>query len=269
MAIRRRKERWTSAAARRIIDRSGCATTVEEAVYVTALGLLDGVSCPPTDLEVLGERLNVRSVEPIVRLPISGELRKRGNGLAIVYSSSLSPARRRFTVAHELGHAVFEGTGPNCPRYGRELERICDMLAAEFLMPRNIFMARAGSSLAPPAVLALARNFGTSVMATALRCQQLLGASIFQVEAARVSWGYGVIRRERDLQMDAEGFGEAIAQAMQGGTGERMVFVKQRPSRLRWICLRGGQRALFVLRGGKSRWVGTERQEPTQWGLGE
>ena len=186
------------------------------------------------------------SVEPIQRLPISGELRKRGDELVVVYSSSLSPARRRFTIAHELGHAVFEGTGPNSPRYGRELERICDLLAAEFLMPHEVFVARAGKSLHPGQVLRLARDFGTSIMSTALRCQQLLGASVFHIEEARVTWGYGAIRRERDLQADAFGFGDAITRAMRGDGGERVVFVKERDMMLRWIGL-GGQRALFVL----------------------
>lgn len=252
MATRWRKRRWTSAAARRIIEQSRSATTVEEAIHVTALRLLDGVSCPPTDLDVLKDRLNVKSVEAIPRLPMSGELRKRDDGFVIVYSSSLSPARRRFTIAHELGHAVFESTGPNCPRHGRELERICDLLAAELLMPREMFVARAGKSLHPGQVLGLAREFGTSVMATALRCQQLVGASIFQVERERVSWGYGAIRQERDLRADTYGFGEAITRAMRGDIGEGMVFVRERPSRLQWVCL-GEQRALFVLQPENSR----------------
>ena len=255
MATRLRKKRWTSAAASRIIEQSRSATTVEEAIHVTASRLLDGVSCPPTDLDVLKDRLNVASVEPMARLPISGELRKRDDGFVIVYSSSLTSARRRFTIAHELGHAVFESTGPNCPRYGRELERICDLLAAEFLMPRKLFIARAGKSVDPARVLELARDFGTSVMATALRCQQLFGASIFHVEAARVSWGYGAIRLDRDLQVDAYGFGDAITRAMQGEIGEQIVFVKQRRSMLRWVCLRGEQRALFVLQRENSREV--------------
>ena len=253
MSTRVRKRRWTSAAARRILGQSESATTVEEAVYATASRLLEGVSCPPTDLDVLKERLNVVALEPMARLPISGALRKREDGLVVIYSSSLTPARRRFTIAHELGHAVFEGTGPNGPRYGRELERICDLLAAEFLMPRDVFVVRAGETVGSGQVLGLARQFGTSVMATALRCQQLLGVSAFQVEEARVVWGYGAIRRDRDLQADAHGFGEAITRAMRGDVGEGIVLVNGRRAMLQWVPL-GENRALFVLRrrGGRS-----------------
>lgn len=249
MAVRSRKRRrWTSAAARRIVEQSRSATTVEDAVQDVAARLLDGVRCPPTDLDVLKDRLNVTSVEAVARLPISGELRKGDDGLTIVYSSDLTPGRRRFTIAHELGHALFEGTGRNCPRYGRELERICDLLAAEFLMPRAVFVERAGERLDPGQVLRLARDFGTSVMATALRCQQLLGATIFQVEAGRVSWGYGAIRRQRDLQTDESGFTESVARAMRGEIGEEVVFVRRRRAVLQWVCLRGEHRALFMLR---------------------
>ena len=215
---------------------------------VTATRLLAGVSCPPTDLDMLMGRLGVTGLEAKRRLPISGELRKERAGLLIVYSATLSPTRRRFTIAHELGHAVFEGTGPNCPRHGRELERICDLLAAEFLMPRAVFLARTGDDLRPGQVLGLARDFGTSVMATALRCRELLQASVFHVEDARVSWGYGAVERQRDLQSDSGGFGEAIGRAMEGERGQQSVFVRQAPARLEWVCLRGGRRALFVLK---------------------
>ena len=196
---------------------------------------------------MLKDRVNVTAVEAMARLPISGELRKGDDGLVIVYSSSLSPGRRRFTIAHELGHAVLERTGPSCPRFGRELEEICNLLAAEFLMPRELFVARTGGHPDPRRVLGLARDFGTSVMATALRCQQLLGTSVFQIEEARFAWGYGAIRRERDLQTDTQGFGDAITRAMRGDIGDGMVFVRGRRARLQWVRLGGEQRALFVL----------------------
>ena len=132
-------------------------------------------------------------------------------------------------------------------------------------MPREMFMARAGRSLDPRQVLWLARDFGTSLMATALRCQQLLGVSIFQIEGARVAWGYGAIRRERDLQADAYGFGDAITRAMRGDIGEGMVFVKQRPATLQWVCLGKEQCALFVLQRQNNRRPVTEPRELPEW----
>ncbi len=246
--MRKKPKQWTSAAARRLIAMAGNPPTVEQAVGIVATRLLDGVPCPPTELDVLQTRLNVRSCEPVAGLPVSGELRKEGEALKIVYSASLSRGRKRFTIAHELGHAVFETTGPNCPKYGQELERICDMLASEFLLPRRIFSEHAGPSIDATTVYKLARLFDASLMATALRCWHLFGVSVFQVEDARVAWGYGVIREQRHIQANAAVFQTAIASAMEGTAGERMEFLNGAEYILQWTCPPGRRHALFVLR---------------------
>src|ERR1700686_5024190 len=101
MVMHRKQERWTSAAARRIVELAGDVPTVEVAVRTVAARLLRDVTCPPTDLEALKERLNVKRIEPMPGLPISGELRADGDGFVIVYSAPMSEGRKRFTVAHE------------------------------------------------------------------------------------------------------------------------------------------------------------------------
>lgn len=73
--MKRKQRRWNSAAARRIIELAGSVRRVEEAVRAVAARLLRDVVCPPTDLEALKDRLNVRRIEPIEGLPIPGELR--------------------------------------------------------------------------------------------------------------------------------------------------------------------------------------------------
>jgi hypothetical protein len=121
------------------------------------------------------------------------------------------------------------------------------MLASEFLMPRVVFEERLGNTVAPEHIYQLARDFGTSVMATALRCRRLRGTSIFQVEDAQVVWGYGQVRRQQDLRDDPDGFESAITQAMNGNSGEQSVWLRQSGQILRWVCSRGQRRALFVL----------------------
>jgi len=244
---KKKQKRWTSAAARRLLGLAGNPPTVEKAAEVVATRLLEGVRCPPTDLEALRPRLNVSEYEPIDGLPISGELRKDGDGFKIVYSASLQPGRRRFTIAHELAHAVFETTGPNCPRYGNELERICNMLASELLMPRRILVEHVGSSIHPGRIYDLARVFETSLMATALRCHQVFGISIFQVENACLVWGYGAIRHQRDIEVHIHESEAAITQAMEGIPGETAVYLNGRDHVCSWASARGKRRALFVL----------------------
>src|SRR5580704_14110342 len=112
---------------------------MEAAVQIVIGRFLDRLDCPPTDLNAVAARLSVTRIT-YEDLPFPGELRRNSQGFEIACSSYLSASRRRFTVAHELAHVIFETTGPNCPTRGRELERLCDMLASEILMPQNEFM---------------------------------------------------------------------------------------------------------------------------------
>jgi Zn-dependent peptidase ImmA (M78 family) len=127
------------------------------------------------------------------------------------------------------------------------LERICDLLATEFLMPRDVFPSRADGSVSPQKVYDLAREFQTSVMATALRCRQLWGISVFQVEDAQVIWGYGAVRRQQDLRKSAYEFQGAISRAMNQEAGEQQIFIGRTAFSLQWTCSRGQRRALFTL----------------------
>src|SRR6266404_731536 len=85
--------------------------------------------------------------------------------------------------------AILETTGPRCPRVCNELERICDRLASELLMPRHFFLNAVGSSLSIEKIFELARVVDTSLSATAIRCAELLGVSAFGTEGKVVSWG--------------------------------------------------------------------------------
>ena len=84
---------------------AGNPSSVEAAVEIIAARLLEGIQCPPTDLEAIRPRLNITQfcAEDIAG---SGELQRDGDGLKVVYSPTLSPTRRRFTIAHECGHRV-------------------------------------------------------------------------------------------------------------------------------------------------------------------
>ena len=187
---------WTSAAARRLLDLAGHNSGITNAVTIVAGKFLAGVSCPPTDLEALGAALNVLRFEA-ESLPISGELRREADGFVVAYSTFLSTPRRRFTIAHELAHAIFESTGPNCPRSGKELERLCDMLATELLMPRTVFFRECGGllELSWQKISDLAVRFKTSLSTTSLHLAELLGATVFEVEGDHVAWAYGSIRK--------------------------------------------------------------------------
>jgi IrrE N-terminal-like domain len=112
-------------------------------VQIVAGEAIRDIPHPRLQLDALAERLNVTGIT-YEEIPFSGELRPSNGGFTIVCSVHPSSARRRFTIAHELSHAIFEKSGSNCPRTGAELERLCDMLATELLMPRRAFLERCG-----------------------------------------------------------------------------------------------------------------------------
>ena len=156
--IQNRKKVWRSAAAQRVVKLAAGSRTVEEAIEFVAKQYLQGVECPPTDLDSVGTKLGITGFEA-ANLAGSGELRKDGDGLRVFYSNYLSVERRRFTIAHEMGHAVLERTGTHVPRYGKELERLCDMFAVELLMPKERFVQHTHGEVSTQRILDLARQF--------------------------------------------------------------------------------------------------------------
>jgi hypothetical protein len=249
MVNRKKNGKWKSAAARRLLEMAGNPTTVEEAARIVATEALRGIPHPPLDIDAFAEKLNVGPVL-YEDVPFSGELRPTPEGFVVVCSKHMSLSRQRFTIAHELSHAILERSGPRCPRKGPELERICDMLATELLMPRSVFFERAGDGAAIDRIFDLARTFGTSISATAIRFAELLNVSVFQVEKGMVVWGYGLVTKGPTMLIDSDlqrlaGYGIA------GGNGSANVRLLAHGLSRPW-CVEyramNGSRALFLLR---------------------
>lgn len=129
---------------------------------------------------VLANR-GIREVRQVRGLAADGRIFWDKDGYVVEVNPRLIPTRRRFTLAHEIGHSFFlpldvreramrsdQATG----RFNRrdEEEYLCDVAAAELLMPKDAFVSRVcayGPSVG--SVLALAREFETSLSATARR----------------------------------------------------------------------------------------------------
>jgi len=212
--------------------------------------LMDDVLTPPTDLEALAHCLNVSGFES-EDMPLSGELRRIGSHFRVFYSSYLAPLQRRFTIAHELGHAVFALTGRNYPRTGEEVERICDMLAAEFLMPTVEFRNRLGEEPTAERILELSTLFKAPLFSTAIRAAEFKDLSVFTLEDQAVTWTFGIIPKgtaykrslylKNALESVSKNSSGDITFAMSGD-----VFPSQ--ARLTWTLIANGNRALCVLR---------------------
>lgn len=182
---------WNSAAARRLL-KIARSDNVDHAVVKIASELLEDIPSPPTDLDLLMARLNVERVATDDGMLVPGELRMENGKLWIAVSPELPTGRRRFTIAHELGHAFFESTGPRPPRTGKELEWICDKLAAEFLMPRSAFLDYAGKSPDITCLLHISKTFLTSRAAVFRRAAELCGKKAFEYQDPYFNWSFGL-----------------------------------------------------------------------------
>ena len=179
--------RWKSAAARRLKEFAN-AKSVETAAVEIGRRLTEGQILPPTRLEEIFPRVNIRACYIDHELQTAGELREADDAFEIATSESDSPARRRFTIAHEIAHAVFERTGPHCPRRGRELENLCDMVASQILVPQHSLNTEAKLPLTLAEIERLARAFEVSLTMMAIRCSGQFPVVCSQLQFGEVLW---------------------------------------------------------------------------------
>lgn len=137
----------------------------------------------PIKLRDLASALRVRTITT-GDLPCDGVLLPQANDeYEIVLSSAASKVRRRFSLAHELGHVILHKLVPEtrsieCRTLFTQAESsveetICDKLAARLLMPTHIFKRDMGSQPVNPTYLRkLATKYQVSLSAIARRCAE-------------------------------------------------------------------------------------------------
>ncbi len=144
--------------------------------------LLDRVdlpATPPLDVEELARRMGIESITESDMVE-DGRLEQNIKSARIFLRSDLSEARRRFTIAHELGHRLLLHPHAAAERHRRRRpsdneERLCDDLAAAILLPapwvRREYRDR-------PQVLSIVRGLagqtGTSLSASLVRLCELV-----------------------------------------------------------------------------------------------
>ncbi len=129
-------------------------------------------------LDALARKLGVtRIIEQ--RLPFEGGLFQLPDGeLVIKLNSESSFVRKRFTLAHEIAHLLVNTVpahrGAN--RTDEYLERACDLIAAELLMPTveaTDFISGLGSP-SPENLKAIASRYTVSLQTAAIRVHNAL-----------------------------------------------------------------------------------------------
>ncbi len=130
------------------------------------------------DLRDLAMDRNVLVREGDIRGAEGRLLRKKNSGIMHIRKGITPEGRRRFTIAHELGHwelheqySQFLCDAEDMRDYGRSpLEVEANHFAAELLMPGSHFKAACGNSEPSMALIeSLAADFETTLTATAIR----------------------------------------------------------------------------------------------------
>ena len=200
---------WKSAVARNLTVATGLPDA-EMAMRQLARDALAEVEvvAEPVDLALVASFQGVRAIE-VVEMAQAGRLIPEEGGYRIQLNASHSGRKRRFTTGHEIGHTLLPGyqSRPHLVQdvvtgqfdMGREEEFLCDVAAAELLLPDHLFRPAAqarGCYL--EAVLELATRFEASREATARR---LVDLNLWP--CALVLWHQAYKKREAALTMQS------------------------------------------------------------------
>lgn len=92
----------------------------------------------------------------------------------IAVDMSKTPERRRFDIAHEIGHLVMHATSLTESERGlRDVEKEAHEFASNLLMPRRRFKAMVGKHASLSDIFKAKRYFGVAAMAVAYRAHAL------------------------------------------------------------------------------------------------
>lgn len=163
----------------------------------------------PQLAELLEERgIKVLSIDLNDVDGLAAKVRRKDRSAArvVVVKRSSWAERKRFTLAHELGHMVIE------PNEGVDVEKAAHRFAGAFLMPADVLRAEIGahrSSISLGELVALKKRFGVSIQAITYRCRELgiitesAFAGLFKTFADR-GWRTAPFKEPETMEPDLE-----------------------------------------------------------------
>jgi hypothetical protein len=141
--------------------------------------LTDAEVDPPVNVELIA---SLRGISQVLRVPLpwSGSLSQEQGKLVVRVNADDSHVRQRFSILHEAIHTFMPGFDERvqlrCKSHGprQRAEVLCDLGAAELLLPRDSFAADlAGAGLSFIGIEDLAERYEASLEATAIRAVDL------------------------------------------------------------------------------------------------
>lgn len=171
-------DRWTNPSVTAFAAGGDPVNKMIQAALGVALGAIqDGWKGPPFDPFLLAEQLNIRTVpredvDDARTVPI-------GSGkIQIEYNPSRPKQRIRYSIAHEIAHTFFHDCSesirnrapvPSSANSEWELEMLCNIGAAELLMPTGIIPDFKAKRLSVEGLLNLRKQYEVSAESLALR----------------------------------------------------------------------------------------------------
>ena len=147
--------------------------------------LMDHDFQPRVDVESLAVRLGVTRIEPVAGLPRSGQLMDHENDVWIQVKREMPIVRRRFTIAHELGHHLL-ATRLGVPKRDQlqrpDIEATCDFFAGRVLVPRSwIFEDLRTIEPSLTLITESARSAGVSAQVMLIQLNRSIWSNRFQM----------------------------------------------------------------------------------------
>ena len=161
-------------------DRDPIAEVTSRARSIVLDAMEEGWTGPPYDPFALAEFLGI----PTLALEDVPDARVgyRSGSFSVEYNPNRQRSRIRFSIAHEIGHTLF----PDCSDLVRnrvalkkaeldewQLELLCNLAAAEFLMPIGALHDLQSQVMTMDAVLWMQQQFEVSTEAILLRMARL------------------------------------------------------------------------------------------------
>lgn len=190
--------RWTHPSVVRLAGGEDPIEVIIRRARTIVLEAMDeGWSGPPFDPIELADRLGIlvaarADIRDARVLPANGER------VRIEYNPNRPAARVRYSLAHEIAHTLF----PDCHEQMRnrlarpeiigdewQLEALCNLAAAEFLMPVGSLPHMAGEELSIERLMDLRQRFEVSAEALLIRAARLADDAVAAFCATRLEEG--------------------------------------------------------------------------------
>lgn len=190
-----RIEQWTNPSVRKIVtDADPVDWIVEKARTTTLRAIEEGWPGPPFDPVKLAGWLGLQ-VAPNDGVRDARTVPTETGDLRIEYNPNRSSGRIRYSVAHEISHTFFSDCGEQIRhRLSRsdqhgddwQLEMLCNIGAAEIIMPMGTLVAELQEHPPIESLMALRRTFDVSTEALLLRHIRLTRSPVMMFAASRL-----------------------------------------------------------------------------------